>query len=307
VTGVQTCALPISGLAIAGSEGLWCACAIDNNEPAGPATPAGPSAPAKKVVATGTVEAEEFVDVGAQVAGTIVRFGADPKAKGKTIDYGSQVEAGTVLAEIDNALYVVRVDQERASVLRARAEVKQATIALEHAAAQWKHAQALKPTRAISDTDLEQARCNHKLAEAALEAAKAALLQNEAALKRAEIELGYTTIRSPIKGVVIDRRANVGQIVGPAANGPSLFLVADLERLEVWATVNEADVARIRAQQPVRFTVAAFPGMVFKGFVKKIRPNAVMTQNVVTYTVVIAISGSTGKLLPYLTANVEFE
>ncbi len=138
--------------------------------------------------------------------------------------------------------------------------------------------------------------------------AEAVLAQNRAALKRAEIELGCTTIRSPIKGVVIDRRANVGQMVGPSnITTPSLFLIANLDILQVWASVKEADIAQIHQGQRVRFTVDAYPGKVFEGQVAQIRLNAVMTQNVVTYTLVVGISSATAKLLPYMTAHFEFQ
>ena len=118
-------------------------------------------------------------------------------------------------------------------------------------------------------------------------------------MKQAEIELGYTTIKSPSKGIVIDRGVNMGQIVAPTVNG-SVFLIGKIDKLDVWASVNEVDISQIREQQPVRFTVDAFPGKVFEGKVRQNRLNATMTQNVVTYTVVVAISSPTEKLLPYM-------
>jgi HlyD family secretion protein len=107
--------------------------------------------------------------------------------------------------------------------------------------------------------------------------------------------------------VIIDRRVNIGQTVVASLSAPSLFLIAkDLKRLQVWVAVNEADVGSIRPGQPVTFTVDAFPGQIFQGEVGKMRLNATMTQNVVTYTVEIVTDNSDGKLLPYLTANVRF-
>jgi len=304
---VRSIIVILAGLVLAGQEGLWCVSAADGRKAGARATAVSHGPPPQKVVATGTVEPEELVDVSVQVAGRIASLGADPHDKGKRIDYGSPVEPGTVLAEIDNALYAVRVEQEQAGCQRAEAEITKATIALEHAAVQWQHAQEQKKNQAISDADLDKARFNHKLAEASLTAARAALHENKAALKRAEIELGYTTLKSPVKGVVVDRHASVGQMVGPVVNAPSLFLIARIDRLEVWASVNEADITRIRRGQPVRFTVNAFPGKVFEGTVKQIRLNAQMTQNVVTYTVVVAVTSPTDKLLPYLTAHLEFQ
>lgn len=106
----------------------------------------------------------------------------------------------------------------------------------------------------------------------------------------------------------MDRRVNIGQTVVASLNAPSLFLIAkDLKRMQVWASVNEADIGNIHPGQPVRFTVDAYPGRTFRGAVDKVRLNATMTQNVVTYTVEINTDNSDGKLLPYLTANVAFE
>ncbi len=113
---------------------------------------------------------------------------------------------------------------------------------------------------------------------------------------------------SPVDGVIIDRRVNIGQTVVSSLNAPSLFLIAkNLKRLQVWVSVNEADIGSIRPAQPVTFTLDARPGETFRGKVGKIRLNATMTQNVVTYTVEVITDNSSGKLLPYLTANVQFE
>jgi HlyD family secretion protein len=125
---------------------------------------------------------------------------------------------------------------------------------------------------------------------------------------RANRNLGYCTINSPVTGVIIDRRVNIGQTVVASLNAPSLFLLAkDLKKMEVWVAVNEADIGRIYEGQPVEFTVDAFPGREFKGAVSKIRLNASMTNNVVTYVVELSTDNPDELLLPYLTANVRFE
>jgi HlyD family secretion protein len=287
------------------------------------------------ISATGTVEPEEVVDVGAQVAGKIESFGDDPKKPGNPIDYGSEVVEGTVLAHIDDALYVADVasstadlDQTRANVLRAGADLESKTAAQDQAAAGVDLAlityNQLKgvPIYAESDIEVQTAAANLKQAQAALETAKAnvavaqatlaqtrgAVAQAEANLGRAKTNLDYCTIRSPVNGTIIDRRVNIGQTVVASLNAPSLFLIAkDLKRMEVWASVNEADIGNIHPGQPARFTVDAYPGRQFVGEVGKVRLNATMTQNVVTYTVEITTENSDGKLLPYLTANVQFE
>ena len=260
------------------------------------------------VSATGTIEPEELVDVGAQVAGRIQDLGHDPRETSKSIDYGSQIEEGTVLARIDDALYAAQVEQAKATVSRARADVDQQGIRMQQLEREWKRAQEFHKRNSISEADLDLARANWQAARAAVSVAEASLEQAKASLHQAEINLGYCTIRSPVKGVIIDRRVNVGQTVVASLNAPSLFLIAkDLRRLQVWASVNEADIGQIYEGQVVKLTVDARPNEAFRGTVSQIRLNATMTQNVVTYTVVVTTDNSELRLLPYLTANLQFE
>jgi len=271
------------------------------------------------ISATGTVEPEEVIDVGAQIAGKIVAFGKDKN--GKAIDYGSVVEAGMVLARIDDALYAADVAaakaqlaQNQAGVKYAEANLGQLKAKLYQAERDWARAKKLGPSDALSQADYDAAQSAFETAKANVEVGKAAILQaknavrqSEAALQRARQNLGYCTIQSPVRGVIIDRRVNIGQTVVASLSAPSLFLIAkDLNRIQIWVSVNEADIGRIRSGQPVTFTVDAYPGEVFKGEVGKVRLNATMTQNVVTYTVEVNTDNSSGKLLPYLTANVKF-
>ncbi len=271
------------------------------------------------ISATGTVEPEEVVDVGAQVAGRIVSFGKD--RAGKTVDYGSHVEAGTVLARIDDALYAADVEsakatlgQSQASLQRSEADLGQLKAKRYQAERDWGRAQKLGPSDALSQADYDAAQSAYETAKANLEVGKAAINQakktveqSKAVLQRAQQNLSYCTIASPVKGVIVDRRVNIGQTVVASLNAPSLFLIArDLTRIQVWVSVNEADIGLIHPGQPADFTVDAFPGQVFRGEVGKIRLNATMTQNVVTYTVEVNTDNSDGKLLPYLTANVKF-
>ena len=258
------------------------------------------------ISATGTVEPEEVIDVGAQVAGRILSFGTD--AKGKPVDYGSAVEAGTVLARIDDSLYAADVAQVEAQLLSNKAGLQKAKADLNQAEQNWKRAQLLRSSEALSQSSFDSYESAQKTALAQVAVSEASIRQAEAALKRAQRNLSYCTITSPVKGIIIDRRVNTGQTVVASLNAPSLFLLAkDLTRIQVWVAVNEADIGRIHPGLPVTFTVDAFPNETFKGQVGKIRLNASMTQNVVTYTVEIATDNSDGRLLPYLTANVLFQ
>ena len=272
------------------------------------------------ISATGTLQPEEVVDVGAQVAGQIVSFGKD--AGGKAIDYGSTVEAGMVLAQIDDSLYAAEAAQAEAQVQSSKAAVQRSEADLEQLKAKHQQAerdlaraQKLEPSGSLAQSAYdayksayETAKANVAVGEASILQARASLVQAQAVLRRAQRNLSYCTIKSPVKGVIVDRRVNIGQTVVASLNAPSLFLIAkDLTRMQVWVAVNEADIGKILPGQPVSFTVDAFPGESFRGEVGKVRLNASMTQNVVTYTVEIITDNASGRLLPYLTANVRFE
>jgi HlyD family secretion protein len=311
--------LVVAALAAAGA-GLW------SFWPPGGRTVVFRTAPVKRgdlvatISATGTVEPEAAVDIGAQVAGIIVAFGTDKN--GGSVTWGSVVDAGTVLARIDDSLYVAavktakaQVGQSEANLLASKANVLQQKANLLHATQDWDRAQRLGPSDALAQSAYDQYQANYEVAranlasaEAAVEQAKAAVDLAKAALLTAQTNLDYCTIKSPVKGVVIDRRVNIGQTVVSSLSAPSLFLIAnDLSRIQVWVSVNEADVGSISRGQPVTFTVDALPGRVFEGRVGQVRLNATMTQNVVTYTIEVDTDNSDGALLPYLTANAQFE
>lgn len=262
------------------------------------------------ITATGTIEPEEVVDVGAQVAGEILSFGVDPRDPGRTISYGSPVEVGTILARLDDALFKARLDQTKAQLLRAEAEVLQAEARVKQAERGLERNRQLrgKATGVVSQQETDDALTAAETARAALEVARSGVAVARANLEEAEATLAYTTITSPVKGVILDRRVNIGQTVVASLNAPSLFLIAkDLGRMEIWASVNEVDIGSILVGQPVKFTVGAFPGEAMTGRVRQVRLNASMSQNVVTYTVVVAFENLGNKLLPYLTARLEFE
>jgi HlyD family secretion protein len=272
------------------------------------------------ITATGTVQAEDVIDVGAQVAGQIASLGTD--AEGKPVDNNSPVKEGAILAQIDDALYRsdvqvadAQVIAAKAGVERAKADRDQAQAKLDQAERDWNRAQKLGPSEALAQVTYDNYRAVYETSRAALGVAKASIAQAEgqvsqaqAQLFRAQRNLGYTTIKSPVDGVVIDRRVNIGQTVVSSLNAPSLFLLAkDLSHMQVWVPVNEADIGNIRAGQPVTFSVDTYPDRKFYGSVRKVRLAAEMTQNVVTYLVEVATDNSDRRLRPYLSANVQFE
>jgi HlyD family secretion protein len=274
---------------------------------------------AATISASGTIEPSETVDVGAQVAGRITSFGTDINSN--TVDFDSVVEKGAVLARIDDSVYaadlavaMAQVQQAKAGELSAAANLEQMQAKLVQAAAEWKRAQALSNDKLLAQVDYDTDEANYavaksdvSVAEAGVAEAKAATVQAQAALEGAQRNLDFCVITSPVRGVIIDRRVNIGQTVVSSLSAPSLFLIAqDLTKMQIWVAVNEADVARIKPGAPVTFTCDAFPGRQFKGTVGKVRLNATMTQNVVMYTVEVNTENPDNTLLPYLTANVDF-
>ncbi len=260
------------------------------------------------ITATGTVEPQEVVDVGAQVTGPVKELGKDPSSRTKCIDYRSEVEKGQLLAKIDPSVYLAEREQARANVELAKANMGQLLAHLAQCKAEFKRADRILPKLAIARTDYDVEVANFKVAEANVNVGKAAVKQSEAALAMAQRNLDYCTIKSPVKGTIIDRRISVGQTVVSSMTTSSLFLIAkDLRKMLIWASVNEADIGRIHQGMPVQFAVDAYPNETFHGTVAQIRYNATMTQNVVTYTVVVTADNSDLRLLPYLTANLSFQ
>ena len=260
------------------------------------------------ISALGTLEPQEVVDVGAQIAGEILTFGRDPNDPGKAISFNSRVEQGTVLAQINDSLFRARVEQMRANLGIAEAEVLTAQARLKQTRRELERSTTLVRDRRVSATEHDTAVANNETAEATLLHNQSSVALARANLAEAEVNLSYTTIKSPVKGVILDRRVNIGQTVVSSLNAPSLFLIAkDLSRMEIWASVNEADIGAIHPGQKVRFTVASNSRDTFSGTVSQIRPNASMTQSVVTYTVAVDIDNTGGQFIPYLSAQLQFE
>ena len=282
-----------------------------------------------KVQATGTLEPQELVDVGAQVTGEIKEFGTD--LDGKRVDYGSEVKAGQLLARIDDTLVELDIKRAEAQVAQAQAQILSAAAAVAQADASVAQAQANKNKAdrdmqraqnlgvgdALSQMEYDQfvnAAAALQSAQAQQQTSRAQQANAEAQLQSAQAQLtrelrnrDYTRISTPVDGTIVVRQVNVGQTVVSSMNATTLFLVArDLSHMQIWASVNEADIAKVHAGQEVRYTVDALPNETFTGKVNKIRPNATMSSNVVTYIVEVDVENPQRKLLPYMSANVNF-
>lgn len=188
--------------------------------------------------------------------------------------------------------------------LIAKSEIDTSQAAFDSAVAQEASTRAREQALAAA---IKSSEAQLKVAEAALESARAQVKQKEAALRQAQVDLDHTVIRAPVNGVVVSRAVDVGQTVAASLQAPTLFTIAqDLTKMQVETSVDEADIGRIKADDRATFTVDAFSGEAFSGRVTQIRKAALIVQNVVTYTVVIAVDNPGGRLLPGMTANVKF-
>lgn len=234
------------------------------------------------VTATGTLNPVLNVQVGSQVSGIISKLYAD---------FNSRVKAGELVAQLDPATYQTRVQQNEADLASARAQ-------LELAQVNARRAEELFKDKLIAQSDYDQT-------VATLHQAEASVLIKQAALNSSKVDLTRCSIYSPIEGIVIDRKVDVGQTVAASMNAPVLFQIAnDLTKMQIDANVSEADVGTVEENQSVNFTVDAFPGRTFVGKVIQIRNVPTTVQNVVTYNAVVEVSNPDLKLKPGMTANV---
>jgi HlyD family secretion protein len=237
---------------------------------------------AQHVTASGTLSALISVDVGSQVSGKIIAL---------HVDYNSPVKKGQLIAEIDPAVYEASLRQAEGELASAKAS---ATLKNQN----WERKKKLEPQRAASKLDLDQA-------TAELAQAEASVTIKQAALDSARANLGYCKITAPVDGVVIARKVDVGQTVIAAMSTPVLFTIAqDLTKMNIAASVSEADIGQVKDAQIVDFTVDAFPDEVFHGQVSQVRKSPTTTQNVVTYETIITVDNRELKLFPGMTADV---
>jgi len=236
------------------------------------------------VSATGTMAARDIVEVGTQVSGILNQV---------LVDFNDEVVENQLIAEIDPSVLDAQVKIAQADLMRNQAQLQQAQNNLNR----------FKPVFEegfLSDNDFEPYRINLQMAEASV-------LSSEANLDRANRNRGFAQIRAPISGVVIDRTVEPGQTVAASLSAPTLFTIAnDLSKMEILANVDESDIGQIKVGQEVRFTVAAYLDDSFTGAVEEIRLLPDVVQNVVTYTVVVTADNPRGRLLPGMTATLDF-
>jgi HlyD family secretion protein len=236
------------------------------------------------VSATGTLSAVTTVQVGTQVSGKIVEI---------NVDFNDRVKKGQLIARIDPTLLEQTVRDAQAGVERNQAE-------LEQAEREFERNQQLFQRKVLTEIEFNNAKY-------ALAVAKANVKSGQVTLDRARQNLSYTQIHAPIDGIVVERNVDVGQTVVASMSTPQLFLIAnDLAQMQILASVDESDIGSINQGQSVRFSVQAYPNEHFTGEVKQVRLQSKTTENVVNYTVVVRVANNSGKLLPGMTATLDF-
>jgi HlyD family secretion protein len=258
------------------------------------------------VNSTGEVKPVLSIQVGSFVSGPIDKI---------HVDFNDEVKKGELLAEIDPVLFQANVARDEAVLATAEAEVERAKALLKQADNECKRALALRDENEdyISDSELDQYRFNRASLEASVAVAEASVQQAQASLAHSRRNLGYTKITAPDDGIIIDRKIDPGQTLAAQFQTPEMFILAPRmrEKMYVFASVDEADIGLVKTakedRQPAHFTVDAYPEELFLGVIEQIRMSSTMTQNVVTYPVVVAAANPDLKLLPGMTASISFQ
>jgi HlyD family secretion protein len=246
------------------------------------------------VVATGTVNPELTIIVGTYVSGVIQEL---------YCDYNTVVKKGQVCAKIDPRPYQTVVDQNKANLAVARAQLEKDKAALSYAKVTLDRNARLVQTNAVSRDTYDNAKSNFEQAQAQILFDNATIQQRQAALDAAQVNLDYTNITSPVDGTVVSRNVTMGQTVAASFQTPTLFLIAsDLAKMQVDTNVSESDIGDVRPGKKATFTVDAFPKRVFQGTVNQVRQSPQTVQNVVTYDIVLGVDNSDLTLKPGMTA-----
>lgn len=254
----------------------------------------GPVAP--YVTASGSVNPVVTVQVGTYVSGVIEDL---------YCDYNTRVKAGQLCARIDPRPYQVVVDQDRAALAAARAQLGKDQANLDYTRTATERQTRLLADHLTSQDAADAARSAYEQVRAQVNLDRATINQRQAALHAAEVNLGYTRITSPVNGIVVTRNVTQGQTVAASFQTPTLFLIAtDLTQMQVDANVSESDIGQVKQGDATTFTVEAFPNHVFKGKVAQVRQSPQTVQNVVTYDVVVTADNPKLLLKPGMTADV---
>ena len=248
------------------------------------------------IAATGTLNAVTTVEVGTEVSGIIEFLGAD---------FNQIVQKGQILARLDPSIYQTTLEQAKAALASAQADAERYRVTQAAAETALTRAHQLHEEQLITDEDFQAAETDNRSADAQVASADAVIRQARSAVETAEVNLSKTIIESPIAGVIISRSVDVGQTVSASVSAPTLFVIAaDLSKMQVDASIDEADVGRVKQGQPVSFQVDAFPDQTFNGKVLQIRLNPTVDSNVVTYTTIIDAPNAGLKLKPGMTATL---
>ena len=276
------------------------------------------------VSATGTVNPVTVVQVGSQVSGQL---------KEVLVDFNSVVKKGQIIARIDPDTFVLKVNQamadleaaratvltQRANVSALQAEVSRAKVSMADSEREYQRNKTLFEKNFVAAAALDKAEFAYRTAQEQVKVTQAQLAvgesqvnnvvalvkQRDSALAQSKVDLDRATIRAPVDGIVVKKSVEPGQTVAASLQAPELFVIAqDLRQMQVDTSIDESEVGRIREGQPATFTVDSFPGRTFRGTVGQVRKAALVVQNVVTYTAVIATSNPNLELFPGMTANV---
>ncbi len=251
----------------------------------------------ESITASGTINPLSTVSVGSQASGRIAEI---------YVDYNSVVKKGQLLALIDQENAKATVQQREAALEIAKAQVAVEENNIKYYKKALNRISKLNASKYSTEKDLEAAERDYDNSVAQLALEQAQVKQAQASLDSAKTELSYTEIKAPVDGIVISKAVEVGQTVAASFETPEIFSVAeDLTKMQIEASVVEADIAKVKEGQKVRFTVDSYADDYFYGVVTQVRNEATTTSNVVTYTVVIGIDNSDMKLKPGMTANVE--
>lgn len=261
----------------------------------------------QNVNATGTVEPVQRVTVGATASGPIAEI---------LVDFNDKVEKGQLIARIDPRIYQPMVERDKALMQTREAEVLRTQARLQQAINDERRALELKRRSSdfISETEIDLLKFSRMVQEAELSVAKTAVEQAKANLDNSEANLDYTQIRSPVDGIIINRKVDVGQTLAAQFQTPELFIIAPRmdEEMHIYAAVDEADIGLIRRArdtgQPVRFSIDAYPDRMFEGGkILQLRLSSTEKQNVITYPVIVGSPNTDLSLLPGMTANLSFQ